>query len=175
LVTDLQILGAKIRAAEEEFVVANAKPYGGGFIVPSREEKLQYLSNVFGISTTEISYFLTWSRSCTHPWSAGACEKCPEPRLGGKMERVIVDVESALAFTSRLVESTHDYDSAYPLIAARDAAIRREAFREAAEVCRRMVVGGRAWTHEQAVAADALFAAAENIEKLLADKETTAR
>ena len=33
----------------------------------------------------------------------------------------------------------------------------------AAKVCERMVVGGRAWTEEQQIAADALFAAPKNI------------
>jgi cytochrome b len=32
-----------------------------------------------------------------------------------------------------------------------------------ANVCERMVVGGRAWTHEQQVSAEALLAAAKNI------------
>jgi hypothetical protein len=43
---------------------------------------------------------------------------------------------------------------------------RESALIEAASICRRMVIGGRAWTHEQAVAADALFAAADAIDAL---------
>lgn len=42
-------------------------------------------------------------------------------------------------------------------------AVRGETWREAAGVCEAMVVGGRAWTHEQSVASDALFAASENM------------
>ena len=40
------------------------------------------------------------------------------------------------------------------------------AIKSAANICEQMVIGGRAWTEEQAIAADALFAAAENIKKL---------
>lgn len=43
------------------------------------------------------------------------------------------EVESAEAFTSRLLLGAHDYDSALPFILARDAAIRAEALREAAD------------------------------------------
>jgi hypothetical protein len=50
---------------------------------------------------------------------------------------------------------------------ARDAA-RRLALEEAARVCEAMIVGGRAWTEEQSVAADALGAAANSIRALLA-------
>lgn len=44
-------------------------------------------------------------------------------------------IESPEAFTSRLVCNAHDYDAALPLIRSRDAAVRREALREAARVC----------------------------------------
>jgi hypothetical protein len=40
---------------------------------------------------------------------------------------------------------------------------RQDALEEAANVCDSMVVGGRAWTHDQEVAANALFAAAKEI------------
>jgi hypothetical protein len=40
------------------------------------------------------------------------------------------------------------------------------AIKEASNICERMVIGGRAWTEEQAIAADALFAAAANIKTL---------
>ena len=40
------------------------------------------------------------------------------------------------------------------------------AIEAAANICEQMVIGGRAWTEEQAICADALFAAAENIKKL---------
>lgn len=38
-----------------------------------------------------------------------------------------------------------------------------KVLKEAANICERMVVGGRAWTHDQEVAADALMAAARTI------------
>jgi len=41
--------------------------------------------------------------------------------------------------------------------------IRKEERERAANICERMVVGGRAWNEEQAIAADTLFAAANNI------------
>lgn len=46
------------------------------------------------------------------------------------------------------------------------AACRAAALEEAANVARSMVVGGRAWTHDQSVAADALLACAKNIAAL---------
>lgn len=75
--TERQILGAKIRAASEDFERAHRKPYRGGFEIPNREQRLRHLSGLFEIPPHEISIFLTWSRTCTHPWSSGACEKCP--------------------------------------------------------------------------------------------------
>ena len=41
-----------------------------------------------------------------------------------------------------------------------------DAIKKAANMCQWMVIGGRAWTEEQAIAADALFAAAANIKTL---------
>lgn len=41
--------------------------------------------------------------------------------------------------------------------------IRKEERERAANICEKMVVGGRAWNDEQAIAADTLFAAAKNI------------
>lgn len=77
-ITERQILGAKVRAAEEAWTLKHQKPCGGGFLVPLREERDRYLSRKFGMPPHRISYFLTWSRTCTHPWSEGACEDCPE-------------------------------------------------------------------------------------------------
>ena len=80
--TERQILGAKIRAAEEEWHLKTRKPYGSkknpsGWIIPPREERDLYLAEMFGLDPQDISPFFTYSRSCTHPWSAGACDKCP--------------------------------------------------------------------------------------------------
>ena len=41
--------------------------------------------------------------------------------------------------------------------------IRKEERERAANICEKMVVGGRAWNDEQAIAAYTLFAAAKNI------------
>jgi hypothetical protein len=41
-----------------------------------------------------------------------------------------------------------------------------QAYERAANTCERMVVGGRAWSHEQEVAGNALLAAAKEIRAL---------
>ena len=73
-----QVLGCKVRAAAEAYEHQRRKPLGGGWEVPSREETYAYLTAEFGLSAHELSPFFTYSRTCTHPWSAGACPKCPE-------------------------------------------------------------------------------------------------
>jgi hypothetical protein len=77
MITERQIVGAKIRAADEEYINKHRKPLGGGYEVPSNKERYEYLAKKFGLPVTEISYFMTYSRQCTHPWSAGACPQCP--------------------------------------------------------------------------------------------------
>lgn len=52
----------------------------------------------------------------------------------------------------------HDPPSPSVRLSTRD-----QALEEAATICERMVIGGRAWTDDQAVAAGALFAAATEI------------
>ena len=76
--TDRQILGAKIRAAAEAFIKKHQKPYMGGYEIPTNKEKYEHLSKLFGLSPLEISYFMTYSRVCTHEWSEGACPSCPD-------------------------------------------------------------------------------------------------
>lgn len=76
--TERQVLGAKIRAAEEAFVLKHRKPCAGGFNVPSRKAVYGHLAKMFQMSSVEVSYFLSYSRSCTHKWSEGACVGCPE-------------------------------------------------------------------------------------------------
>ena len=100
--TPYQILGAKIRAAEEAYIKKHRRPYTAGplamprkdvyeylssilgqqhqegYLVPSRKDTYKYLSKLFGMPTHEVSYFFTYSRFCEHPWSAGACDDCPD-------------------------------------------------------------------------------------------------
>lgn len=79
--SEKQILGARIRAANEAYVLANRKPYNGqrgSWVVPSSEERNRYLSEMFDMPPREVSYYLTYSRSCTHAWSEGACDRCPD-------------------------------------------------------------------------------------------------
>ena len=79
-----QVLGCKVRAAAEAYEHQRRKPLGGGWELPSRQETYAYLTaefgptTEFGLSTHELSLFFTYSRACTHPWSAGACPKCPK-------------------------------------------------------------------------------------------------
>ncbi len=79
-----QVFGCKVRAAREAYEHQHRNPLGGGWELPSREETYAYLAaefgptTEFGLSTHELSLFFTYSRACTHPWSAGACSKCPE-------------------------------------------------------------------------------------------------
>lgn len=66
---------------------------------------------------------------------------------------------------SVFVDAIRDgYDSSKP-----------DALEAAANVCESMVVGGRAWTHDQSVAASALFAAANAIRALGKKPETDHR
>ena len=76
-VTEDQILGCKVRAEEERYVNARRKPLAGGFEVPPRSQVREHLSGVFGLSAVELSYYFTFTRTCRHPWSAGACPLCP--------------------------------------------------------------------------------------------------
>lgn len=108
-----------------------------------------------------------------------------------KLGALLADVESydpvaaqvgyaaALARGNRIAAAAMAF--AQPIVAALDRLTREAGEREAAKagvspndaarierercasVCESMVIGGRAWTKEQAIAADALFAAAKNI------------
>ena len=73
-----QILGAAIRAEAASYYSKHQKPYGGGFLVPSRGIVYKHLAKQFSLTPVEISYFMTWSRRCSHSWEVGACEACPE-------------------------------------------------------------------------------------------------
>jgi hypothetical protein len=78
IISQNQILGCKIRAAEEKFYKKHRKRFEGGWIVPTSKKKLKFLSKKFNMSILDISYFLSYSRSCTHSWKKGACELCPK-------------------------------------------------------------------------------------------------
>ena len=75
--TPRQILGAKIRAAAEAWEIKHRRKEAGGWILPEREKRDRYLARKFSLPVSEIPYFMTWSRTCTHPWSDGACPLCP--------------------------------------------------------------------------------------------------
>ncbi len=75
--TERQILGAKIRAEAERYVNQHRRPCQGGHEVPSNEERNAAVGKKFGLSALDVSYFMTYSRYCAHPWSKGACDKCP--------------------------------------------------------------------------------------------------
>ena len=77
--TERQVLGAKIRAAAEEWEEKHRQKFhAGGWILPPMEVRNGHLASRFGMTPREISRFMTWSRNCTHPWSEGACPRCPE-------------------------------------------------------------------------------------------------
>jgi len=52
-----------------------------------------------------------------------------------------------------------------PLGLAASRRVRLATLEECARIAESMVIGGRAWTEEQAIAAKALFACAENIRR----------
>lgn len=78
-------------------------------------------------------------------------------------------IETPEAFTSRLVCNAHDYDAALPLIRSRDAAVRREAIREAADWLARCVpdepTERNEWQQALVEAADSLCAIADGAPK----------
>ena len=78
--TERQILGAKVRAEAEKYKAKHRKKVPGGweFPVGYDERRNAHLARKFDLPVHEIPYFMTWSRSCTHPWSEGACHLCPD-------------------------------------------------------------------------------------------------
>jgi len=79
-VTERQVLGAKIRAEKEKYEAKVRRRVSGGweFAKGHRERLYAHLAKKFGMDPNDVQYFLTWSRSCDHPWSAGACPMCPD-------------------------------------------------------------------------------------------------
>lgn len=78
--TELQILGAKVRAEAEKYEVKNRKKVrGGGWELSAGywEKRNAHLARKFNLDPHEARRFLTWSRPCTHSWSEGACHLCP--------------------------------------------------------------------------------------------------
>lgn len=76
--TARQVLGAQIRAEQERWEKKHRVPCKGGYEIPPRAERYAHLAKTFNMTPVEVSYFLTWSRSCTHTWESGACDDCPE-------------------------------------------------------------------------------------------------
>jgi hypothetical protein len=69
---------AKVRAFKETLEKKHSRPYQGGReILITRDELYAAVEKKFSIPRDQVSYYFTWSRSCTHPWSKGACENCP--------------------------------------------------------------------------------------------------
>jgi hypothetical protein len=73
-----QILAAAIRLERQVYEEKHRTPCGGGWLVPSTKEVYNHLSEVFGLSTYELSFYFTYSRTCTHSWKT-ACHLCPVP------------------------------------------------------------------------------------------------
>ena len=78
-----QILAAQVRAAREAYDRKHRKPVTGGWEMPSREQVYKHLSKKFNLTSWELSFFFTYSRSCTHEWNEGACHLCPVPSIFG--------------------------------------------------------------------------------------------
>ena len=75
--TSAQVIAARVRAAVEVYEKKHRKPCGGGWKLPPRAEMYKAVAEEVGVSVRAISYCLTYARQCTHPWSEGACPKCP--------------------------------------------------------------------------------------------------
>lgn len=67
---------AYVRAAVEAEKLRLRKPYLGGFLTPMVDIR-DTVAEKFGIPQHTLFSYLTYSRACTHPWSSGACSKCP--------------------------------------------------------------------------------------------------
>lgn len=74
---ELQVRAANIRAEVEAYYDKHKKPYGGGFVVPDKETVYSAVASKLGESVRAVEFCMTYSRSCTHEWSEGACPDCP--------------------------------------------------------------------------------------------------
>ena len=75
--TSGQVIAARVRAAVEAYEKKHRKPCEGGWEVPPRETMYRAVAKETGVRVGAISFCLTYSRSCTHSWSEGACPRCP--------------------------------------------------------------------------------------------------
>lgn len=74
-----QKFAAAVRAFHEKKLKKTERPVKGFKdcfeIDPEKAKKKT--AGKFGLTPSEVSYFLTFSRNCDHPWSQGACDECP--------------------------------------------------------------------------------------------------
>ncbi len=75
---EYQVRAAKVRAAIEAYEKKHRKPYAGGWEYPTSEKIYKAVAKITGESVYAISFITTYSRTCEHPWSKGACPKCPD-------------------------------------------------------------------------------------------------
>jgi len=79
-------------------------------------------------------------------------------------KQTLVEIESIIQlFKANILSSMTAVIDIEDQINIYKETIRKEERERAANICEKMVVGGRAWNDEQAIAADTLFAAAKNI------------
>jgi len=79
-------------------------------------------------------------------------------------KQTLVEIESIIQlFKANILSSMAAVNDIEDQINIYKDIIRKEERERAANICEKMVVGGRAWNDEQAIAADTLFAAAKNI------------
>lgn len=74
---EFQKRAAKVRAVSEAYYKKHRKPYLGGYLVPSSEKVYKVIAKITGETVRAVNFCMTYSRSCAHPWSKGACADCP--------------------------------------------------------------------------------------------------
>lgn len=79
----IQIVGAQIRHEVERFELSHRRRVSDGVYELSvdRENYYSDIGEKYGMSWIDVTYFMTYSRYCSHSWSNGACDDCPE--VGG--------------------------------------------------------------------------------------------
>jgi hypothetical protein len=76
--SEAQVLAAAIRLERQRYEEKHRIPCSGGWLVPSNKEVYKHLSEVFGLEPNKLSFYFTYSRTCTHSWET-ACHLCPVP------------------------------------------------------------------------------------------------
>ena len=73
-----QVMGARVRAAVELWKEKFGKRTSYGYEYPPRRHRDEWVSQFCACDARDVTYYLTFTRRCTHPWSDGACVDCPD-------------------------------------------------------------------------------------------------